>query len=73
MTYFRDLAIGQTFDFIDDDNRMLNSFFARCTKIGPRTYTWHANIGRRVMRTQVGSIYAQVFHIEDAVPSLRAE
>lgn len=63
---FRDLAIGQTFDFIDDSRPHLNSFFERCTKISARSYTWQGwdweNGGKRDYSTRVGTINAGVFH-----------
>jgi len=34
---FKQLAIGQSFDFIGP-NRMMNSFYLRCTKISARKY-----------------------------------
>lgn len=37
MTQFRNLAIGDSFDFVSPD-RTLNSFFLRCVKIGKRAY-----------------------------------
>ena len=61
MTKFRDLGIGDTFDWIGPVTRF-NSYFARCEKLSPRTYR---NIGpgkQFVMR--VGSLNAEVFHTE---------
>jgi hypothetical protein len=59
---FRDLQVGDTFDFINDAEPGFNSFFARCTKLSERTYTYQAN--GQLVRNQVGSIYAPVFHID---------
>jgi hypothetical protein len=55
---FRDLHIGDTFDFIGPDN-MLNSFYRRCVKTGPRSYACE-NGGRYT----VGSVSAAVYHAE---------
>ena len=54
---FRDLAIGDTFDFVDDAR--INSFYERCKKTGPRTY--QAIVSESNYR--VGSINANVFHV----------
>lgn len=59
MTQFRDLAIGQGFDFIGPD-RAYNSFFLRCTKISPRRY-----LDERGTEHRVGTINAEVFHVEE--------
>jgi hypothetical protein len=58
---FRDLAEQQTFDFINDAEPRLTSFWERCVKTGPRTY---ASVDTGV-RYRVGSIDAQVFHPGD--------
>lgn len=64
MTQFRDLAIGDTFDWIaDTDTRMFKSYFKRCVKLSARTYT--AVEGETEPRPMpVGSINAEVFHVE---------
>lgn len=55
---FRELAAGQSFDFIDDSRVGFNSFFRRCVKTGFRQYKDDAgNV------YTVGSILAPVFHI----------
>ena len=60
MTKFRDLAIGQTFDWVNEGSRF-NSFFKRCVKLSKRTYTTvEGESEPRPMR--VGSINANVFH-----------
>jgi len=53
---FRDLKIGDTFDFIST-NQSLNSFLSRCKKISPRKY--------RANKTnhQVGSVHVEVYHV----------
>ena len=59
---FRELSVGDTFDFINDDNRMMNSFYARCVKLSARTYTVVEGEGEpRHMR--VGSINTTVYHV----------
>jgi hypothetical protein len=59
---FKDLKVGQTFDFIDDANPQRNSFYARCKKVSARTYQ---NISLTSPQTfRVGSINAYVFHVE---------
>ena len=60
MTRFRDLQIGDTFDFIDDANPTHNSFYSRCTKIGDRSYqTPHDG-----QTYSVGSINAKIYHMQ---------
>ena len=54
---FRDLGIGQGFDWVDDDNPA-NSFYLRCFKISPRRY----RDAKGIVHT-VGTINAQVFHV----------
>lgn len=53
---FKDLKIGDTFDFISP-NHSWNSFFETCKKISPWEY--EAN-GRT---HTVGSAYAEVYHV----------
>jgi hypothetical protein len=67
---FRDLQIGDTFDFIGPDN-MLNSFYSRCTKISSRKYRWENPIQcslspAKYLETRVGSINVEVYHVEKA-------
>ena len=55
---FKELNIGDTFDFIDDANPGWNSFFDRCKKISPRKY-----ISTDKPRTYIiGSVSAAIFH-----------
>ena len=61
-TTFRDLAIGQTFDFVDD-GATYHSFLHRCTKVSPRCYTWLTVHGP--YRSRVGTINVEVFHVGD--------
>lgn len=35
---FRDLATGDTFDFVNMSQPMMNSFYRRCVKISTRKY-----------------------------------
>lgn len=62
MQQFRDLAVGQTFDFIDPQHPDWNSFFRRCIKTGPRRYS---TTDEPKMDMRVGSINVQVFHVRD--------
>jgi len=59
---FKDLSIGDTFDFIGPD-RMMNSFYARCRKLSARKYEWEEN-GIRYLGS-VGSIKASVYHVNE--------
>lgn len=71
---FRDLAIGQTFDFVDDSRPGYNSFFGRVRKITSRSYVlasfdttaYSPNRYRSSDVMRVGSINARVFHVEAA-------
>ena len=36
---FRDLEIGDEFDFIDHKHPAFNSFFDRCVKVSPKKYS----------------------------------
>jgi hypothetical protein len=60
-TKFRDLSIGDTFDFVNDATPASNSYFARCTKTSARGYssTLHDKL-------KVGTINAKVFHVQTA-------
>lgn len=58
---FRDLKVGDTFDFIDDDHPELNSFFARVVKTRIR---WYEVVDQPTLRYSVGSIDVEVFHVE---------
>lgn len=57
---FRELPIGYSFDWIDDENPRFNSFYLRCVKVSARTY-----IDEHGSRHAVGSVKAQVFHVKD--------
>lgn len=67
---FRDLQIGDTFDFIAPTG--YNSFFDRCTKTGKRTYSWDnprkcSLSPDEKLETRVGSINVEVYHVEPAL------
>jgi len=70
-TLFRDLAIGDQFDFVDDRRPSFNSFFHRCTKVSARKYSWFvrdwANDDRRLklIESRVGTINVEVFHVTE--------
>lgn len=53
---FRELKIGQSFDFIAPDRP--NSFFLRCTRISARKYK-----DERGEVHMVGTINARVYHV----------
>jgi hypothetical protein len=63
MTKFRELNVGDTFDFISPD-RMLNSYFRRCVKTGTRTYT-PVEGEDAPAPIRVGSINANVYHVNE--------
>jgi hypothetical protein len=56
---FRDLAIGDTFDFIDEQNPTHNSFFDTCVKTTARGYKSLSTDKQYV----IGRISAKVFHV----------
>jgi hypothetical protein len=56
---FKDLAIGDTFDFVSPD-RMMNSFYRPCRKISARGYIDDARV-----RHTVGSVGASVYHVNE--------
>ena len=55
---FRDLNIGDTFDFISPD-RIMNSFYLRCEKISQRKYKDETGVIHRV-----GTINCYVYNVE---------
>lgn len=60
-TAFGKLSVGDTFDFVSPI-RHLNSFSLRCTKTGPRSYTWHRD--GRTLKSSVSSAKVLVYHVE---------
>lgn len=56
---FRDLSIGQSFDWINPAKPGYNSFFLRCVKVSIRCYT-----DSEGYRHEVGSLNAAVYHVE---------
>ena len=64
MTAFKDLAIGQKFDWIDPTS-IRNSFFDRCEKISARQYRGVAS----GTVYKVGSVNAKVFHVAPSYPT----
>jgi hypothetical protein len=54
---FRDLKVGERFDWVDRDNTGRNTFFDLCQKISSRKYRSLVSL----MAYEVGSINAQVF------------
>lgn len=60
-TKFSELAIGQSFDFVNDETRF-NSFFDRCIKISNRKYrsiTTGIEYG-------IGSVKCKVYHVGES-------
>jgi hypothetical protein len=60
---FSDLAIGDTFDFINMSQPTMNSFYRRCVKISARRYQ-HIEEPKTVYN--IGSIPARVYHVEES-------
>lgn len=60
MTTFKDLNVGDTFDWIDDNQPQFNSFYERCEKITYNTY--RSLITGECM--QVGTVNALIYHVE---------
>jgi hypothetical protein len=58
MPKFRELAIGQCFDFVSED-RIMNSFYDTCEKISQRKYR-SIDTG---LEYSVGSIDCEVFNV----------
>lgn len=56
---FKNLSIGDSFDFINDLTPGYNSFFKRCTKISARKYKDETGTVY-----QVGSTKTAVYHIQ---------
>lgn len=67
---FRDLPIGDEFDFVDH-SRLINSFTSRCRKISARRYEWADNIfpKTRVLRSEVGTINVRVYNVTRLDPA----
>jgi len=61
---FRDLAVGDRFDFVSPA-RLFNSFYAPCTKVSARKYCWDApaHLGIPKLFSQVGTINVLVYHV----------
>lgn len=58
---FKDLDIGDTFDFVDPNANITHrSFYERCTKRSPRKYSWRD----LMFVSQVGSINVEVFNVQ---------
>jgi len=60
---FKDLAVGQRFDFINDGAKgyfTFNSFRDRCAKISARKY---CSLDRAMPDMQVGSVNVIVYHV----------
>jgi hypothetical protein len=55
---FKDIPVGSSFDFINDEKPMFTSFYLRCVKTGTRKYIDEGGTGHTV-----GSVNAEVFHV----------
>lgn len=55
---FKELSVGDTFDWINPAGGAYNSFFKRCTKVDNYRYTADDNVKYRV-----GSLSALVYHV----------
>jgi len=60
---FRHLLVGDSFDWLNDKNPMLNSFYLRCVKISERKYK-----DEKGLVHNVGSINANVYHVKMVLP-----
>lgn len=64
---FRDLAIGDTFDWINDARPSWTSFHHRCVKVSARRYRavhdMNGDLAADAPSMTVGTINASVFHI----------
>jgi hypothetical protein len=62
---FRNLSLGDTFDFIaSGDKRMFNSFFKRCRKTGQRMYRSIETGDEQAAVLHIGSIDCDVYNVE---------
>jgi|SRR5216684_2008420 len=62
VTVFKELSVGDTFDFVSPDIGM-NSFYRKCRKISAKRYRDDAYIVH-----SVGSGFARVYHVNEALP-----
>ena len=60
---FRDLDIGQTFDFVRP-GYSYNTFFDRCVKTSPRLYVSVDNPTK--LTYKVGTVKCEVYHVGEA-------
>lgn len=65
---FKELPTSASFDFISPISAH-NSFFDRCIKTGPRSYTSLATGAVY----KVGSINCEVFHVTDLTPFKKSQ
>ena len=57
---FKNLSIGDTFDFVDPTMIGYNSFFDRCVKVSARKYQ---SVDTKLVY-QVGTVHVQVFNVD---------
>lgn len=67
---FADLAIGDTFDFVNLSQPMLNSFYRRCIKTSTRKYQ---AVDEPKNAYRVGSVKARVYHVWSPTDRLTLE
>lgn len=70
MPQFKDLQIGDTFDFISGD-LMRDTFYATCQKMSARTYRWmnphQCSLSPdKYLKTRVGSGKVEVYHVNES-------
>ena len=58
MATFHEIAVGDTFDWINERRMGFNSFFLACQKVSTRCY-----VDTTGQRHEVGTVNAQVFHV----------
>ena len=69
MMKFKELAIGQEFDWVNPDPNARNSFFARCVKVSARKYKAIDPKGDEMKGFPyytVGSVNADVFNVKES-------
>jgi hypothetical protein len=62
MTTFKQLKVGQEFDFVDDDS-IFNDFFETCTKVSSDSFSWIDHLGGK--HIEICPLDEPVFHVKD--------
>lgn len=69
---FRDLSIGQWFDFdAPPDHTWATGFTNRCQKVSARRYRWRDHIKKSWLYSKVGTINVDVYHVRRAAKKPR--